>query len=433
MTDQAPPAAALPPIPEGAVLALARELIQRESVTPADAGCQALIAERLRAAGFRTESLPFGEVSNLWARAEGTGGDDAAEGAAAPGSPVPPAGPAPGRECPVLCFAGHTDVVPTGPVERWRSPPFTPTVRDGRLYGRGAADMKGGLAAMVVACETWRAAHPDHGGALALLLTSDEEGPARDGTRRVMETLHARGEHITWCVVGEPSSQQRLGDVVRIGRRGSLTGRLRVRGIQGHVAYPDKARNPIHQAAPALAELAARRWDGGNDHFPPTSFQIAGVQAGTGATNVIPATLDVLFNFRHSTEWSVQALQTQVEATLARHGIRDYALTWDDPPSAPFLSERGALCDAVAAAVTARTGSAPVMDTGGGTSDGRFIAPYGAEVVELGLVNASIHQIDEHASLQDLDELARLYLGVIARLLGPGGRRAAASAADGEA
>ncbi|MEO0974088.1 MAG: succinyl-diaminopimelate desuccinylase, partial [Pseudomonadota bacterium] len=310
-----------------------------------------------------------------------------------------------------------TDVVPTGPVERWSSPPFAPTERDGKLYGRGAADMKSGVAAMVTAAEAWLDEGAGHG-TLAFLLTSDEEGPARDGTRRVIDALLARGERIDWCVIGEPSSQERLGDVVRIGRRGSLTGRLTVRGRQGHVAYPHKARNPIHDAAPALAELTSTCWDDGNAHFPPTSFQIAQVMAGTGAANVIPGHLEVIFNFRHSTESTVESLQGRVMEVLRRHGLAQRVeLRWDDPPSPPFLSTPGPLADAVDAAVRAQTGLAPQMDTGGGTSDGRFIAPRGIEVAELGPVNASIHQIDEHIALGDLGRLAAIYLDITRRLL----------------
>lgn len=380
-------------------LALTRELIARPSITPEDAGCQALLGERLASAGFTVEHLPFGEVSNLWAVHKGDADTPS--------------------NAPVLCFAGHTDVVPTGPLERWSSPPFEATLRDGKLFGRGAADMKSGVAAMVTACESWIARGARARGHLAILLTSDEEGPARDGTRRVMETLHERNQRIDWCVIGEPSSQARLGDVVRVGRRGSLTGRLRVRGKQGHVAYPHKAQNPIHDAAPALAELVATRWDEGNTHFPPTSFQIAQAQAGTGASNVIPGHLDVVFNFRHSTESTVDSLQQRVWEILARHDLQERVeLHWDDPASPPFLSQAGALAAAVEAVVAQHTGQAPLMDTGGGTSDGRFIAPRGIEVVELGPVNATIHQIDEQIAVADIGRLAHVYLDVIERLLG---------------
>ncbi|MEM9385862.1 MAG: succinyl-diaminopimelate desuccinylase [Pseudomonadota bacterium] len=383
---------------QDAAFALTRELIARPSITPEDAGCQALIGERLRTLGFEVQDLPFGEVSNLWA--------------VHPGDEATPA------DGPVLCFAGHTDVVPTGPLDRWSSPPFEPTVRDGRLYGRGAADMKSGVAAMVTALEAW-IAHTGGRGRLALLLTSDEEGPARDGTRRVIETLEQRGQRIDWCVIGEPSSQGKLGDIVRVGRRGSLTGRLRVIGKQGHVAYPHKARNPIHGAAPALAELVATRWDEGNEYFPPTSFQIAQAQAGTGASNVIPAHLDVVFNFRHSTESTVESLQDRVLEILGRHGLTEHMeLVWDDPASPPFLSKAGALAQAVREVLPKHTGTVPTMDTGGGTSDGRFIAPAGIEVVELGPVNASIHQIDEHIDVPDIGRLTAIYLDLIDALIG---------------
>jgi succinyl-diaminopimelate desuccinylase len=363
-------------------VALTCELVSRPSVTPEDAGCQALIGERLAALGFRLEAMPFGEVSNLWARL-GDGG-------------------------PVLCFAGHTDVVPTGPLAAWRTPPFDATIRDGVLYGRGAADMKGGLAAMVTACEAWLGARgAPRAGSIAFLLTSDEEGPARDGTRRVVETLAARGEQIDWCIVGEPSSSSRVGDVIRIGRRGSLGARLRVRGRQGHVAYPDQAVNPIHVFAPALAELAATRWDEGNEHFPPTTFQVSNIHGGTGATNVIPGELELLFNFRYCTESTVEDLRGRVESILARHGC-EAEIDWA-PPSLPYLSAAGPLRTAACRAVETATSHAPALNTAGGTSDGRFIAPLGTEVLELGPVNATIHQIDECVSLADLVTLREIY------------------------
>jgi succinyl-diaminopimelate desuccinylase len=375
-----------------AALELTRELIRRPSVTPQDAGCQPLLADRLRAVGFHTEHLRFGDVSNLWARL--------------------------GTSSPLLCFAGHTDVVPTGPPEQWSSPPFTPTERDGMLYGRGSADMKGGLAAMVTACEWWlsEATQPP-AGSIAFLITSDEEGPARDGTRRVMEALSARDERIDWCVVGEPSSHLTLGDVVRIGRRGSLSARLRVNGVQGHVAYPDKALNPIHALAPALAELAATRWDDGNAHFPATSLQVSNIRAGTGATNVIPGELEADFNLRYCTESTVASLRERVEAVLTRHGC-DYALDWAEP-SLPYFTTPGRLLAAVNAAVERETGGTPQANTGGGTSDGRFIAAHGAEVVELGPINATIHQIDEHVRIEDLGTLTAIYRDVLEQLLGP--------------
>ncbi len=377
--------------PTSASLALACDLIARRSVTPRDAGCQSLLGRRLAAAGFRVESLPFGEVSNLWARR--------------------------GREPPLFLFAGHTDVVPPGPLEAWTSPPFEPSLRGEFLYGRGAADMKGSLAAMVLACERFVADHPRHPGSLALLLTSDEEGPAVDGTARVIEALRERGEIATWCVVGEPSSRDRLGDVIKIGRRGSLGGQLRVRGHQGHVAYPHLADNPIHRATPALAELAATTWDNGNEDFPPTSFQISNLQSGTGAENVIPGELEAWFNFRFSTAVGEQALRERTEAILARHAL-DYELTWMCRGE-PFVTSRGALIEAVIGAIHDCTGLDTRCSTEGGTSDGRFIAPTGAEVVELGPVNATIHKIDECVRIADLDHLVHIYERTLERLLLP--------------
>lgn len=371
------------------VLDLTRELIRRASVTPEDAGCQALIGKRLERSGFAIEHLRYGAVDNLWAM-HGRGG-------------------------PVLVFLGHTDVVPSGPVEAWASPPFEPVVRDGRLYGRGAADMKSGVAAMVVALEEFVRAHPDHAGTVALLLTSDEEGAAKDGVRRVADEFRRRGQRIDWCVVGEPSSQQRLGDLIRIGRRGSLTGRLRVAGVQGHVAYPDQAKNPIHAFAPALAELAATRWDEGDAAFPPTSLQLSNLNAGTGADNVIPGELRAVFNFRYGTASTAAGLRERVEAVLRRHGV-DFALDWW-LSGEPFLTPAGALREATVAAIRTHCGVEPEQSTGGGTSDGRFIAPLGAEVVELGPVNASIHKIDEHVALDELDQLPGLYRSIIERLL----------------
>lgn len=375
-----------------AVFDLACELISRRSVTPDDAGCQALIAARLTQAGFRCEHLRFGEVDNLWAT-HGSGG-------------------------PLLVFLGHTDVVPSGPVENWQSDPFEPVVRDGRLYGRGAADMKSGVAAMVVALEAFVARHPHHRGRVGLLLTSDEEGPANlDGVRRVAEHFRSTGERIDWCVVGEPSSKERLGDLIRVGRRGSLSGTLVVRGVQGHVAYPEKARNPIHAFAPALAELAAERWDEGNQDFPPTSFQVSNLNAGTGANNVIPGTLTALINFRYSTASSAQDLRARTEAILDRHGL-DWQIDWS-LSGEPFLTPPGgAVREAVVAACRELCGIAPEESTGGGTSDGRFIAPLGAEVVELGPVNATIHKVDECVAVDDLEKLPSLYLAVCERLLG---------------
>jgi succinyl-diaminopimelate desuccinylase len=372
------------------ILELTSELIHRVSVTPDDAGCQTLIAERLARAGFVIERLRYGAVDNLWAT-HGSGD-------------------------PVLVFLGHTDVVPSGPEADWPSPPFIPTIRDGRLYGRGAADMKSGVAAMTLALEAFVAAQPDHPGTLGLLLTSDEEGPSnRDGVRRVAEEFRRRGQRIDWCVVGEPSSIERLGDVVRVGRRGSLSGTLTVRGVQGHVAYPDKVRNPIHLAAPALADLAATRWDEGNAEFPPTSFQISNVHSGTGALNVVPGMLEAKFNFRYCTASTAPSLRERTEAILRKHQL-DFKLDWD-LSGEPFLTRAGALRAAVAAAIKDTCGIVPKADTGGGTSDARFIAPLRAEVVEVGPVNASIHKIDEHIAVEELEMLPRLYRQIAERLL----------------
>lgn len=373
-----------------AVLELAKDLIARPSVTPDDAGCQALLSARLRAAGFRCEQLDFGDVKNLWAT-HGTGG-------------------------PVLVFLGHTDVVPPGPREAWASDPFVPTIRDGVLHGRGAADMKGSVAAMVLALEQFVAANPAHPGTVALLLTSDEEGDAIDGVRKVAEHFRATGQRIDWCVTGEPSSKEKLGDLLRVGRRGTLSGTLTVRGIQGHVAYPEKARNPIHQAMPALAELCARRWDEGYPEFPPTSFQVSNLHAGTGANNVIPGACEVLFNFRYNPGWRAEQLEAGVQAVLDRHGL-EYDLRWHRGGE-PFLTREGPLRAAARAAIaTCCDGLVPEENTGGGTSDARFIAPLGAEVVELGPVNASIHKVDEGIALAELERLPTLYRAVAERLL----------------
>ncbi|HET7299899.1 MAG TPA: succinyl-diaminopimelate desuccinylase [Oleiagrimonas sp.] len=373
------------------VLALAVELIRRHSVTPDDAGCQPLLAERLARAGFTIENLRFGKVDNLWAtHGQGDG--------------------------PTLVFLGHTDVVPSGPEDAWASLPFEPTIRDGVLYGRGAADMKGGVAAMVVALERFVAAHPDHPGRVALLLTSDEEGDAIDGVRKVADAFHERGECLDWCVVGEPSAQKTLGDLIRVGRRGSLSATLNVRGVQGHVAYPDKALNPIHAFAPALAELAAEHWDDGNDDFPPTSLQVSNIHSGTGANNVIPGHLQVLFNFRYGTASRAEDLRERAEAVLDRHGL-DWHIDWHDS-GRPFLSSPdGRLRRTVVDVCRDLTGHDPEQSTGGGTSDGRFIAPLGAEVVELGPVNASIHKIDESIELDALQRLPDLYLAICERML----------------
>jgi succinyl-diaminopimelate desuccinylase len=372
------------------VLELARALIARRSLTPDDAGCQDLLAARLEPAGFQVERMRFGAVDNLWARH--------------------------GTAPPVLCFAGHTDVVPGGPPDQWNSPPFAPSVRDGWLYGRGAADMKSSLAAMTRAAADFVRRAPGHRGTLALLVTSDEEGPAVDGTVRVVEALTARGERIDWCVVGEATSRERLGDEIRIGRRGSCSGKLVVRGVQGHVAYPEKARNAIHVAAPALADLAAERWDEGDEHFPPTTFQISNLRSGTGATNVIPGLLEAIFNFRFAPVTTVERLRARMEAILARHGL-DYALQLR-PSAQPYLCTAGPLRAAVTEAVAEVTGAPPLPSTAGGTSDGRFLAAAGAEVVELGPVNATIHQVNERVRVDDLEPLAAMYLKIAERLLG---------------
>jgi len=363
--------------------------VRRRSITPDDAGCQQVLAGRLEALGFTCEWLPFGDVTNLWARR--------------------------GKAGPVLCLAGHTDVVPPGNLDEWHSDPFEPTWRDGLLYGRGTADMKGGLAAMIVALERYLEASPDHAGSLAMLITSDEEGRARDGTLKVVETLSARGETIDWCVLGEPSSHERLGDVVRIGRRGSLSGMLTVRGIQGHVAYPQLADNPIRRFAPVLDRLHEIEWDQGNEYFPPTSFQVVNIQSGVGAPNVTPAELTARFNFRYCTVWDHERLKARVEEIFGEFDL-DYELEWH-LSGEPFLTEPGPLVDAVVAAVTEQTGSSPELSTGGGTSDGRFIAPAGTDVVELGPVNASIHKVNEHVRAEDLATLTTIYQRIIEKLL----------------
>ena len=371
------------------VLALTRDLIARASVTPEDAGCQALVSARLARAGFQCRQIDFGEVKNLWAT-HGEGGE-------------------------VLCFLGHTDVVPTGPRDAWASDPFEPTERDGFLYGRGAADMKGSVAAFVLALEHFVAAHPDHPGTVALLLTSDEEGDAIDGVRRVAEQFRATGQRIDFCVTGEPSSKDKLGDLLRVGRRGTLSGYLTVRGIQGHVAYPEKARNPIHQAMPALAELTSRTWDEGFPEFPASSLQVSNIHAGTGANNVIPGHCEVVFNFRYNPGWSAQALERQVHDVLDRHGL-EYELRWHRGGE-PFLTGEGRLRAVVRAVLQEKCGMVPEENTGGGTSDARFIAPLGAEVVELGPVNASIHKVDERIALDELERLPALYRAIAERLL----------------
>ncbi len=372
---------------------LACALLCRPSVTPDDAGCQALLAERLAALGFVAETLHAGGVDNLWLRR--------------------------GNQSPLLVFAGHTDVVPTGPVDAWHSPPFTPTVRDGMLFGRGAADMKSSLAAFVVAIEQVLTEHPGLPGSIALLLTSDEEGPARDGTVRVIERLQARQETIDYCLVGEPTCVDVLGDTIKNGRRGSLSGRLQVIGIQGHVAYPHLARNPVHQLAPALAELAAMQWDTGSADFPATTFQVSNIRGGTGAGNVIPGSVELLFNFRYSTASPADALRARTEDVLARHGLQ-YELVWDHGAQ-PFLTPRGPLVEALSASIAAETGVIAEVSTTGGTSDGRFIARWCRQVVEFGPINASIHKIDEHVRTADLAPLSRIYAGLIRRLLDPAG------------
>lgn len=368
---------------------LARNLIARDSVTPADAGCQSLLAERLAAIGFTVEHLPFGAVDNLWARR--------------------------GTDAPLFAFAGHTDVVPPGPREAWHSDPFVPELRDGYLYGRGAVDMKSSIAAMVTACERFIAAHPAHRGSIAFLITSDEEGPSIDGTVRVVEHLEARNEKIDWCLVGEPSSRTRTGDIIKNGRRGSLNGRLRVQGQQGHVAYPHLAVNPIHKVAPVLAELAAVEWDRGNDFFPPTTFQISNIHAGTGTENVIPDTVEIMFNLRFSTESTADSIRSRIEALLERHAL-DYAIDWK-LSGMPFITPAGKLVDAARDAIQAVTGITTQLSTSGGTSDGRFIAPTGAQVVELGPVNATIHKINECVKVADIDTLSSIYEEILHRLL----------------
>ena len=370
-------------------LALAKQLIACRSLTPDDAGALGLIAARLAGAGFTCERIDRGAVRNLWARR--------------------------GTEAPLVCLAGHVDVVPPGPVERWTSDPFTPTERDGRLFGRGAADMKTSVAAMVTAAERAAAGAPDHRGSLALLFTSDEEGAGIDGTAAVVETLLSRGERIDACILGEPTSVTRLGDTIKNGRRGSLNGVLTVHGVQCHIAYPERGRNPIHMAMPALTELAAIEWDRGNEYFSPTSFPLAHVQGGAGANNTIPGTLEVLFNFRFSTESTAEQLQARVHTVLDAHGV-DYSLAWA-LSGRPFLSPRGGLVDAVSAAVEAVTGVTPALSTSGGTSDGRFLAAVANEVVEFGPLSASIHGIDEHVAIADIGPLSLVYERAIGMLL----------------
>jgi succinyl-diaminopimelate desuccinylase len=373
-------------------LALTQDLLRRPSVSPEDHGCIDLIASRLEPLGFRIERLNFGPVENLWARRCDDG--------------------------PVLCFAGHTDVVPTGPREEWQTDPFEPVVRDGILYARGAADMKSSLAAMVTAAERFVARHPRHAGSLAFLFTSDEEGPSVDGTRKVMEVLEARHEKIDWCVVGEPTSNEALGDTIKVGRRGSLSGRLTVHGIQGHIAYPQFADNPVHRFAPALAELVTTRWDDGNEFFQPTSFQVSNISAGTGAPNVIPGELKVRTNLRFSTENTVEQLQRRLLEILDRHGV-NYTMEWF-VSGLPFLTRPGTLTAAVEQAVRETTGRTPEYSTTGGTSDGRFIAPTGAQVVEFGVINATIHKVNECVRVEDVDVLSCTYERIMELLLASG-------------
>jgi succinyl-diaminopimelate desuccinylase len=373
-----------------ATLELAQALIARASVTPEDAGCQSLLAERLEKLGFTIEHLRYGDVDNLWARR--------------------------GSTAPLFVFAGHTDVVPPGPLEAWNTDPFTPTLRDSELYGRGAADMKSSIAAMVTACERFVPVHPDHAGSIAFLITSDEEGPSINGTVKVVEQLEARNEKIDWCLVGEPSSREHAGDVIKNGRRGSLNGILTIHGQQGHVAYPQLADNPIHRATPALAELAAVEWDSGNEHFPPTTFQISNIHAGHGTENVIPGSVDVLFNLRFSTESTAASLQTRVEEILKRHALH-YTLKWK-LSGQPFLTPAGALVDAARSAIATVTGMDTELSTSGGTSDGRFIAPTGAQVVELGPSNATIHKVNECVKVAEIDDLSVIYEEILKHLLG---------------
>lgn len=375
--------------PDDATLALTRELIARQSVTPDDAGCQYAMVSRLKQAGFSVDTMRFGEVDNFWAT-HGTSG-------------------------PLLVFAGHTDVVPPGDEASWDSDPFQATVIGDELFGRGAADMKASLAAMVVACEQFIEQHPDHAGRIGFLITSDEEGPAKNGTVKVMESLSSRGEQIDWCVVGEPSSTKTLGDLVKNGRRGSLNARLIVNGTQGHIAYPHLADNPIHHAMPALDALAKEAWDNGNDFFDPTSLQISTIRAGQGVTNVIPGRLEVLFNLRFSTELTAEAIKSRCEDILKAHGL-SYDIEWS-LSGEPFLTEPGALLDAVMQSIEAVAGCRPEVSTGGGTSDGRFIAPSGAQVVEVGHVNATIHQCNERVKLADIPKLTEIYKGILERLL----------------
>jgi succinyl-diaminopimelate desuccinylase len=370
-------------------LKLTKDLISRASITPDDQDCQPLLAQRLAPLGFVVENMRFEDVDNLWLRK--------------------------GTDAPVFCFAGHTDVVPTGPLEQWNTPPFEPTVKEGLLYGRGTADMKGSIAAMTVACERFVQDYPDHKGSIAFLITSDEEGPATNGTVKVVETLQARQEHIDWCLVGEPSSTKKVGDVIKNGRRGSLGCELTIIGKQGHVAYPHLSENPMHSAAPFLAEITTEVWDQGNKFFPPTSFQISNIHAGTGVTNVIPGELNIICNFRFSTELSHQMIQQRVEAMLDKHSLT-YKINWN-LSGQPFLTTEGELVSAAVDSIRAVAGIETTLSTAGGTSDGRFIAPTGSQVLELGPLNATIHQVNECVSVADLDQLEQMYYGILQRLL----------------
>jgi len=371
-------------------LELTKQLISRRSLTPNDEGCLDIIGARLTPLGFDLEKMRHSAVDNLWARR--------------------------GDAAPLVCFAGHTDVVPTGPVERWDSDPFTPAVRDGMLYGRGTSDMKGSIAAFITATERFVAEHPQHKGSIALLLTSDEEGIAVDGTVRVVEALKARKQGIDYCIVGEPTSVSKTGDTIKNGRRGSLSGTLTVKGVQGHIAYPHLVKNPIHMAAPAIAELAATVWDEGNEYFPPTSFQISNIKGGTGATNVVPGTVELLFNFRHSTASTVASLKSRFIAILDKHKL-EYDLEWENSSGKPYLTPRGDLVDAVAAAIKQVTGLDTELSTSGGTSDGRFIADICPQVIELGPLNATIHKVNECVAVADLDTLSEIYYLTLCKLL----------------
>ena len=374
---------------QSATLDLSLQLLRQPSVTPEDHTCQTIMADRLSKIGFNIENMRFEDVDNLWARR--------------------------GTEAPVFCFAGHTDVVPTGKLDAWESDPFKPEIRDGKLYGRGSADMKTALAAMVVASERFVEKNPNHKGSIAFLITSDEEGPSINGTVKVVETLEARNEKLTWCLVGEPSSTNTLGDIVKNGRRGSLNANLTVKGKQGHVAYPHLAINPIHTAANAIAELCETVWDNGNEYFPATTFQISNINSGTGATNVVPGTLNTLFNFRYSTEVTAEQLKTRTLEILDRHGV-EYDIQWT-LSGLPFLTPGGELVNAARTAILNVTGTETELSTSGGTSDGRFIAPTGAQVLELGVLNATIHQINEHVNIDELEPLAEIYEQILVELL----------------